>query len=244
MVDIKNLLHDFNSITLQEMDGVSLLKRTDTKFVLTIDQLAELLDLVKDNYRALEINNQRLMSYQTTYYDTIHYQFFYHHHNQRKNRYKVRTRTYLNGGLSFLEVKFKNNKSQTIKSRSLIELDSFIPNGHQILLDANLDQLHLQKSLVNDFQRFTLTDKDLTERTTIDLNIAFNGSVWQKNLVILELKQPKLNRNSLVFRALKQMHVQPTSFSKYCIGLSLQDNQMKNNNFKSTFNLINKLMAS
>lgn len=244
MSQIKNLLDNFNSISLKEMEGVSLLKRTDTKFILTIPQLETLLKSIKEDYRVLEINNQRLMEYHTTYYDTVNHQFYHSHHHQRSNRYKVRTRTYLNGGLSFLEIKFKNNKSQTVKTRCGVDANAFILNGHKLLSEVSLQSLNLQKALVNGFQRFTLTDKSLTERTTVDLNIAFNGNIWQEKLVILELKQPKLNRNSLVFKSLKEMQIKPSSFSKYCIGLSLQNSQLKQNNFKSSFRKIYKLLAS
>ena len=45
---------------------------------------------------------------------------FHNHHNGKLNRYKIRFRDYINTKNSFLEVKFKTNKGETIKSRQEI----------------------------------------------------------------------------------------------------------------------------
>ena len=42
---------------------------------------------------------------------------YHDHHNGKLNRYKVRRRRYIDTDTEFLEVKLKNNKKRTIKSR-------------------------------------------------------------------------------------------------------------------------------
>ena len=72
-------------------------------------------------------DNCYIQDYRSLYYDTVDRQFFLDHHNERVNRYKVRFREYVNSGLSFLEVKCKNNKKKTIKNR--IQVDAISSDG-------------------------------------------------------------------------------------------------------------------
>ena len=64
------------------------------------------------HYKCVEIENKRVSQYQTLYYDTKDMKLYNEHHNGHLNRYKIRHRTYVDSNLSFLEVKFKNNKGR------------------------------------------------------------------------------------------------------------------------------------
>lgn len=242
MHNILSLVNEFKPVFLDEISQVSLLKRVDTKFLLHCGHLATLLQQIKLDYRVLEINEKRIMPYETIYYDTPHLDFYHQHHNKRKNRLKVRTRTYLHGNLSFFELKLKTNKDKTEKTREKIIAAQFNIKEHE--LSKKIRQEGLEVKLNNAFNRFTLANKELTERVTIDFDLAYNGQIWKNDLVVLELKQPKLNRNSTIFKALRSLGVTPSSFSKYCIGMSINHSELKNNHFKTTFLRINKLLAS
>ena len=61
-------------ITLKEMAGIKLMNRTDTKFVATLEQLCAFLTAVKGKYYIQEIDNNRIASYHTTYFDTEDYE--------------------------------------------------------------------------------------------------------------------------------------------------------------------------
>ncbi len=63
------------------MDGVSLMKRTDTKFVIHQKQLIDVLETIKDQYRVLEINGNRILTYSSLYFDTEDKDFYHNHHN-------------------------------------------------------------------------------------------------------------------------------------------------------------------
>ena len=119
-MDRFNLLN-FNKTTLAEMNSVSLMKRVDTKFILNESQLLEVLSKLYDDYKILEIDQERLMKYSTLYFDSQNKKCFKDHHNGKLNRYKIRMRKYLVSDICFLEIKKKNNLGITNKIRRQIK---------------------------------------------------------------------------------------------------------------------------
>ena len=99
------------------MDSVKLMDRTDTKFVFNIDILPAVLNEAKVFYKILDVEGNRISRYKTLYFDTQDFDLYNKHHSGKLNRYKVRHRTYVESSLGFLEVKFKNNKGRTLKTR-------------------------------------------------------------------------------------------------------------------------------
>jgi len=114
---IKDILANFDPIMLEEMDSVKLMDRTDTKFVFSFDQLPGILEAIRPYYRALEISGTRVSKYETLYYDTDDFNLYQRHHCGKMNRYKIRSRKYVESDLHFFEVKYKNNKGRTINNR-------------------------------------------------------------------------------------------------------------------------------
>ena len=55
-------LSGFASISLEEMNGVSLLKRVDTKFLTTSSEVSELFHYLYSDYQILENEGNRLMN--------------------------------------------------------------------------------------------------------------------------------------------------------------------------------------
>ena len=107
---LESVLETFSPISLGEMDSIRLMNRIDTKYLTTTSVLVRLLeDAAARGYRALETDGTRLCPYDTLYYDTPELQMFLDHHNRRLVRQKVRTRTYVGSGQTFLEIKRKNN---------------------------------------------------------------------------------------------------------------------------------------
>ena len=105
MHQLEMTLNDFDSISLKEMDNVSLLRRQDTKFVFHYDELFPILNEVKPFYKILQIDGLRLHKYQSYYYDTIDLKNYHEHHNQKLGRLKIRKRKYLDTGITFLQAK-------------------------------------------------------------------------------------------------------------------------------------------
>jgi hypothetical protein len=238
------LLNNFEPISLAEMDCVKLMDRTDMKFILSFDKLQPVIKALSDHYSILTINKLRVFSYRTDYFDTPKLDMFFDHHNGKLNRFKIRQREYLESHLSFLEVKFKSNKGRVIKDR--IERTYTDQNTFSGFINKhtpyNPEDLNLK--LINRFNRFTLVDKSMRERVTIDFNLAFADNLhelWFRGLVIIEVKQNKADKQSVIFNVLKNNSIRPASISKYCLGMSMLNQTSKVNNFKKTILMINKI---
>ena len=90
----------------------------DTKYVTAERMLALVLDRAEaDGYRVLVTQTGRMCPYSTPYYDTPDLAMYTAHLNGVLRRRKVRTRTYLSSGQTFLEVKRKDNHGRTRKKR-------------------------------------------------------------------------------------------------------------------------------
>ena len=65
------------------------------------------------------------------------------------------------------------------------------------------------------------------------------------NIVIAELKQSNVNRNSAFFKELKKRIIRPYRISKYCIGsMDINSKKIKTNRFKKKYLYINKLNSA
>lgn len=248
---IAELVGQFSPITLEEMSGIKLMNRTDTKFVTNKHKLARLLELAQGQYYAQCTNDSMIAEYVTTYWDTDELSFYFEHHNGRAPRQKVRVRSYVGSDLTFLEVKTKNNHGRTKKKRIEVpcqELtgvreaaDEFVNR----LVHRRLDDIH--PTVQNHFHRITLVNYGKTERLTIDFDVEFQNFETDKHaetgeLVIIELKRDG-NVPSPVTDILRDLRIKPSGFSKYCIGSVMTNHQLKHNMFKEKMVWINKLVS-
>lgn len=249
MITAKNIAIDFLSpIRLEEMSRVKLMNRTDTKFWFHASRLQEILQIIKDDYFVLKIGGQAELPYATTYYDTSGNKMYCAHHNGKLNRYKIRRRSYVISGISFLEIKFKSNKGRTIKKRISTEFGEtfFTPKENEFLsqyIPFSCDDLH--PSLSNNFTRLTLVNKNFQERCTIDLNLSFKNARKQvslDNLVIVEIKSEGNPTNSPLARTLRDQRIKSSGFSKYCVGRTVTDSSLKRNAFKEKIRSIEKII--
>jgi len=230
-------LKDFSKITLTQMSNVSLMKRVDTKYLLTQDELLKILPLLQKDYKILEINGNRLMSYATLYFDSVLKNCFTDHHNGKSNRFKVRIRNYIESNLSFIEIKRKNNLGITKKDRKEIKgfEKKFSNDSIDFIREHHIDPKKLEPTLYNNFNRLTLVNKDNPERVTIDLNLSYKIKKAEKKfdkIVIIEVKQDPKLKQTKINKLLKSHSIMPTNFSKYCIGVTNIFNDVKKNRFK------------
>ena len=239
-------LSSFDKISLDEMNGVSLMKRVDTKFILSESQLLKVFSKIQKDYKVLEIDNERLMQYSTLYFDTQNKKCFKEHHNGKLNRYKIRMRKYLVSDVCFLEVKKKNNLGITNKTRRQIkDFETILSSdSKEFIYNSQINDLLLEPALYNNFNRITLVNKNYPERVTIDTNLSFKSADKEKifdNLVVIEIKQEGKRLNTVMNKALKLMSILPTNFSKYCLGITNTFDNIKSNRFKEINLKINKL---
>jgi len=237
---------NFMPIQLGQMNQIKLMNRTDQKFWFQADDLQDILLAVSDDYYMLHVNGECEIPYSTTYYDTGNNAMYISHHNGKLNRYKIRRRSYLSSGLTFLEIKKKNNKGRTIKERveSGFSQPAFTAQESEFIsVHTPFSCEDLRPSLTNGFSRMTLVNKNFMERCTIDLGLSFisNGdSIVLDKLAIIEMKREGNRMYSPLEAALKAMRIKRAGFSKYCMGRSLTDPGLKQNAFKQTIRRIEK----
>ncbi|WP_138994126.1 polyphosphate polymerase domain-containing protein [Larkinella sp. C7] len=251
-VDVREIeaqASSFAPIALADMEGVRLMNRTDTKFMLPLHQLPELLTALQPHYAWLEIDGNRLCTYETLYFDTDELRFYHDHRTRRLNRYKIRQRHYVQSNLTFTEVKLKNNKGRTIKTR--IPTASRPGMGFDDASTAFLMQYtgyetaHLRPVLWVNYTRLTLVSQTTAERLTIDLDVCFRNGTQQRGypqVVIAELKQDALKASEFL-KLMKQYRMREGSLSKYCLGLISLDHTLKQNLFKPKLKQLHKLIA-
>jgi len=248
MQDIQDCINSFETVTLKQLDSVELQNRIDTKYILTRNELLLLLQGIKAEQFALEIQGNRIFNYQTVYFDTEDYQFYKDHHNGFVNRVKVRSREYLESNLCFYEIKRKVYGTRTDKQRKRIPSIYYAvpPEDYMMIEYKRLRNQPIVQKMTNFFKRITLTNKKFTERITIDLDIHFDNGVSKialPNLAVIEVKQGKSDVFSNTIQVLKKLRIRETSFSKYAVGVALLEKNVKHNNFKHILLKLNKINA-
>ena len=258
------IIRTYDPITLDEMSGIKLMNRTDTKFVTTVDRLMLLLAKARDEYRVQEVAGRRIASYYTAYFDTPDYNMYTVHQNGHAGRQKLRIRSYVDSGQNFLEVKTKNNHGRTKKKRvDMVGFDPIHPDhnirflrqdeqfrSYDMFLQKHLryDPTVLTEHLENHFHRITLVNKAKTERVTIDTDLCFHNlktgqDVDLTGLVIVEVKRDGL-QPSPILGMLRDLRIKPSGFSKYCMGSALTNPSLKRNNFKERLRLVDRLLST
>lgn len=244
------LLAQMTPITLAEMSSVKLMNRIDTKFVTTTQRLLQLLSMVQDDYYVQDIDGERNMLYDTTYFDTKQFDMYQEHQHGHSGRQKLRFRTYVSSHLQFLEIKTKNNRGRTKKKRIEVhdmdlgdqEKRQFIAERLHFGVDTLVPHMH------NYFRRVTLVNHAKTERLTIDTQLEFNNVITGQQLlmgplVIVELKRDGLV-SSPVLEMLRQLRIHPHGFSKYCMGAALTNDTLPVHRFKQKLRDVKKILLT
>ncbi len=247
---LSQALRPFAPISLASMDAVALLNRTDSKYIFAQAQLAAVLPLLAADYRVLEIDGLRVHRYHTLYFDTAGFALYRRHHAGGRNRYKVRSRTYLDTDRSFFELKHKVNQDRTIKRRLPVPhgITALTPAASAFLGDAlPFTPAALEPQLWNDFSRITLVNIADQERVTLDVGLRFTGagrSVALPGVAIAEVKQAGINRGSPFMQAIRRLNIHQSGMSKYCTGAALLYPALPQNNLKPTLSRIQNSMES
>jgi len=243
----EDIVNGFAPIHLDEMGDVRLMNRTDDKYLFHIDKLPAVLNSAFHDYQALEIKQQRILGYESLYFDTPDHLMYLLHHNQKLNRYKIRIRQYLDSQDFFLEVKFKNNKGRTLKQRIAVGgYQSISEHSSRDFVSTNspysLDQV--EEKLYTNFNRITLVNPAGKERITLDLNLTLHNnsnSITIPYLVIAEVKHEKSAETRGFGKLLMEHRIFPKRLSKYCLGTNLLFPEVKHNRFKPKILYLNKL---
>jgi len=246
---VESLAANFAPISLRQMDAVALLNRVDTKFVLTSAQLLTALAEIQPAYWMLSIDGQRLNHYRTLYFDTPDFELYHDHVNGRAERYKVRSREYVDTHQAFMEVKHKTRKARTIKERiptagQAVQLTPSLENWLEQV--SPLDGSILEPKLWNTFTRLTLVSKRCTERVTLDLDLTFYTADKIARLNGLAIAEVKMDAHgdSPFLAQMRAQKIHPNGFSKYAIGAAMLYDQVKKNALKACMLWLQKMMRT
>ena len=250
VLDTSGLLGGFEPISLKEMDGVKLQDRVDTKFMFHHSLLPQLFREMAKDYRVLEVVDLRYCNYETLYFDTEQFDLYKQHHNGKLNRFKFRSRKYVESNLHFFEVKFKSNKGRTVKDRIkhheiVRELEG---KAKEFLVETSGHEAEKYKAcLWVNYRRHTFVNKHSAERLTIDTNLNFLDDKTAKSydgLVIAEVKQGSARDKSPFIALMRKYRVREKSISKYCLGVISLNPGIKKNRFKPTLLYLDKLLSA
>ncbi len=223
--------------------------RVETKYLMSPTRFRTLLVSLVGGYAVLAIEGRYPNRYRTLYFDTPDWDFYRAHQTGRADRYKVRSRAYLDSGHSFLEVKHKTNKKKTVKTRIGTEtlLTRLTPSAHRFvhqMVPTVSDPL--RPVLWNEFSRITLVNKSVPERVTFDLGLRYPAGARFASLdrlVIAEVKQQaRVDRHSTVIAQMRALGIRRTPFSKYCVGIVMQYPGMKHNRLKPVLRHVNAIL--
>jgi hypothetical protein len=211
--------------------------RVDRKYLLPADVFERFATLMGERFAVLEMQGLRLFRYESVYFDTGTLAAYRQHAHDRRRRFKVRTRTYLDSGECVLEVKTRGGRGETVKSRHPYECDDrarltepargFVSK----LIADSCTVRQLEAVMTTTYRRATLVDRFGGSRLTCDVGLSFTSSSGEVDdgarvrcsgpgdMVLVESKTvgAVATADSLLWR----LGQRPVSLSKYCIGMAL-----------------------
>jgi len=250
--DFDIILNQFEPISLEEVNRASLMRRKDNKYLFSFEHLPDLLTMVRDDYRVLEIDGSRAQQYFTRYFDTNGLEMYHKHHRGLANRHKVRIRRYGAGDLHFLEVKMKNSKGVTNKKRvKTAGMDRAVLMKEEAFLASCSPYAGsgIEPTMENDFHRITLVNQSQTERVTLDFGLQFSSTTSGEQMelpgvAVAEIKFENHLSGSSFHAAMRTFRIKPRRFSKYAIGMALLHPGLKQNRFKSKVRRVHQINES
>ncbi|MCZ2836582.1 polyphosphate polymerase domain-containing protein [Modestobacter sp. VKM Ac-2985] len=218
---------DLTTVGLAELvDRAALQTRVDRKYLLTVTAAeAVVAGLAEaEQLRVLAEGEQRAFCYASQYLDTPELTGFHLAARGRRRRFKVRVRTYLDSGDSFLEVKTRGSRGQTVKERTPWTGgdDVFVDD---VLQRAGIEQVPaaaLRPTLCTGYLRTTLLLPATESRITVDTGLTWSlpggRAVALPGMAIVETKSGAAA--SAADRHLWRHGHRPCRISKYGTGLA------------------------
>lgn len=219
------------TITLPELLAqAGLQTRVDRKYLVPLSTLAAI-PTADPGLRVLEIDGLTRHAYASRYEDTAGRESYLLAARGRPSRYKVRTRTYCDSGLEFLEVKTRTRRGETVKDRlaldiaTRLEVRRFVPATIRERTGLELGSRDpLRPVLDIHYDRTTYYLPATGARATVDENLVWTdlagGSrLGLGGLAIVETKSP--GPPSPLDRVLWRLGHRPLRLSKFACGSAL-----------------------
>jgi hypothetical protein len=232
-------LDAFRPISLAELEATAeMLTRVDRKYLVPWAVAEQLLTALAPTHRVLEIAGRRAFTYRSVYLDSPSLGAFRAHMQQRRRRYKCRTRHYVDADLHMFEVKLKGLRGITVKHR--LAIGGAEPTDEALSFAAERVQeaygcrpQDLCECLSTEYRRVTLAGAD--SRVTLDFELRFGddagrSAALRDGYVIVESKTAR--GPGAADLTLKRMGVRPVECSKYCVGVALLRDDVRGNGLR------------
>ena len=247
-----------NTITLAELNSeASLLTRMDRKYLVPPGDTQHVIDYLAPRAQVLQIDGLRHFRYASTYFDTPGLDAYFLAARKRRRRYKIRTRTYLDSGLCFLEVKTNGSREATVKDRFKYDpddADRITPDGRLFVIERLVESgtcspdeaRMIAEALVpvmdSTYSRTTLHLPHDEARATFDTRLTWDlfgpdgkrlgQGVSVDHLNVVETKNP--STASPTDRLLWHQGHRPARISKYATGMALLHPELPANRWYRT----------
>ncbi len=254
----QDVLKNFAAITLNQLNAqASLMNRIESKYLIHEQELWDLLKELQQDFHILEIGGKKIFSYDNIYMDTKDLDFYHAHNNWNPERIKMRTRHYIESGVSYFEFKQKKwNVLRKFRYDIPVQMHGVLDTTAYEFMNDVYKSLYREDfkklvfpSLKTSYQRCTLVHKTTAEKITIDFNVsASQVREWEwvflfDNLVIVEFKaevEDSITKN--IFEKYGMFSSKPCS--KYCLGNYFLGNVQQWARFQPTIDTIKGIMRS
>lgn len=220
------------AIGLDELNASAALQtRVDRKYLVDSALADSILASLPARAMVLEMAGLRSFTYDSVYFDTPARESYLLAAHGRRRRYKIRTRTYQESALSFLEVKTEGARSATVKDRipyGLADRSRLTPAGLDYISEtlgafaAQPAPALLGPVLETGYARTTLFLPGTGSRATIDSDVTWripgNHGWTLDRKVVVETKSG--SAAGALDRHLWAHGVRPCRISKFATGLA------------------------
>lgn len=210
-----------------------LMTRVDRKYLVDRTLLSAVLDRLPPDSRVLEIAGRRAFDYRSVYFDTPTLTSYLLAARRRPRRWKVRTRTYLDSGTHWLEVKTRDGRGRTQKSRvpwSPADAERIVGGGADFIAASLVGTAADPEAVVNElaavlstrYRRITLQLPSQSARVTVDVGLRAADCTGKglvvPSLMVVETKTP--GPACAADRILWSLGQRPIKVSKYATCLA------------------------
>ncbi|WP_239437179.1 polyphosphate polymerase domain-containing protein [Arthrobacter alpinus] len=219
------------TITLEDLNTAAALQiRIDRKYLVPVDKFTQIFNSFDADMQVLDTNGLQIFPYDSVYFDTPALDSYHLAAYGRRRRYKIRTRSYLNSGVSFLEVKTEGSRSATVKERipyNLADRSRITVEGAAYIAETltgtgQTPPVNLTPVLETVYGRITLYLPASNSRATIDLNVAWSlpgqCPLVMTDQVVVETKSG--SAPGQLDKHLWRNGIRPSRISKFATGMA------------------------
>jgi VTC domain len=234
-------------IGLKELNELAELQtRVDRKYFVPAEIFRRLITELADELQVLDIDGRRTFGYESVYFDTPDLSTYRAHVQQRRLRFKARTRTYTDSGLCMFEVKLTGARGETVKERvpHPQEHRAELTEGAMAHLRNTLGQAFhrevpagMQPTMITTYRRTTFVSRTGAARLTCDVGLTcldLHNEVRDTGTHILVESKSGGQGGSAADRILRDLGVRPASVSKYCVGIAALHPELPSNPWHQT----------